>query len=454
METLWAEQALTAEGWRRDVRLELDANGRVASIDPGSPVQGRRVGVLLPAPANLHSHAFQRAMAGLTERRGPDPRDSFWTWRRLMYRFLERIGPDEVESIAAFAQMQMLEAGFAAVAEFHYVHHQPGGAPYDDLAELSRRIVEAASDTGIGLTLLPVLYRYGGCDRRPLEPGQLRFANSPDRFARLCEAAGAAVRALDGDACAGVAIHSLRAVDPEGVAFAAALAPRAPMHIHAAEQTAEVEEVEAFLGTRPVEWLLANAGVDERWCLVHATHMTSRETAALAGSGAVAGLCPITEASLGDGIFDGASFQAQGGRFGVGSDSNVRISLAEELRTLEYSQRLRDRARAVLARPGKSTGRALCDAAARGGAQATMRDAGTLAPGRLADLVALDGEAADLAGKEGDALLDSFVFAGGGRLVTDLWSAGRHVVTEGRHIRHDAITDRYIRTIERLKEAL
>ena len=329
METLWAEQALTAEGWRRDVRLQVDANGRIAGIDPGSPAQGRRAGVLLPAPVNLHSHAFQRAMAGLTEQRGPDPRDSFWTWRRLMYRFLERIGPEEVESIAAFAQMQMLEAGFAAVAEFHYVHHQPGGAPYDHLAELSDRIVAAASETGIGLTLLPVLYRHGGCDRRPLESGQLRFANPPDRFARLCEDAGEAVRALDADARTGVAIHSLRAVDPEGVAFAAALAPRAPVHIHAAEQTAEVEEVEASLGARPVEWLLDNAGVDERWCLVHATHMTSREAAALAGSEAVVGLCPITEASLGDGIFDGASFQAQGGRFGVGSDSNIRISLAE-----------------------------------------------------------------------------------------------------------------------------
>ena len=226
------------------------------------------------------------------------------------------------------------------------------------------------------------------------------------------------------------------------------------MHVHAAEQTAEVEEVVACLGARPVEWLLTNAGVDERWCLVHATHMTPDEMAALADSGAVAGLCPITEASLGDGIFDGASFQAQGGRFGVGSDSNIRISLVEELRMLEYSQRLRDRARAVLARPGMSTGRALFDAAARGGAQASMRDAGALAPGRLADLIALDAEAADLAGKEGDALVDSFVFAGSDRLVTDLWSAGRHVVTEGRHVRHDAITGRYMRTMDRLREAL
>lgn len=453
-QVLWAEQALTAGGWRHDVRLEVGGDGRICAVESGSPVQGRRVGILLPAPVNLHSHAFQRAMAGLTEQRGPDPRDSFWTWRRLMYRFLERIGPEEVESIAAFAQMQMLEAGFAAVAEFHYVHHQPGGAPYADLAELSNRIVAAAAETGIGLALLPVLYRYGGCGGQPLQPGQLRFGNSPDRFARLREEADSSVRALGADACTGVAIHSLRAVDPEGLGFAAGLAPRAPVHIHAAEQTAEVEEVETCLGARPVEWLLDNAGVDERWCLVHATHMTPGETAALAGSGAVAGLCPITEASLGDGIFDGAGFLAQGGRFGVGSDSNILISLAEELRTLEYSQRLRDRARVVLARPGRSTGRTLFEAAARGGAQAAMRGAGTIAPGRLADLVGLDRDAADLAGKRGDTVLDSFIFAGRDRLVTDVWSAGRRVVENGRHVRHDLITRRYIRTIERLKEAL
>ena len=453
-EMLWAAQALTAEGWRHGVRVEIGADGRIAAVESGRPADGRRVGVLLPAPANLHSHAFQRAMAGLTERRGPDPRDSFWTWRRLMYRFLDRLGPDELEPIATFAQMQMLEAGFAAVAEFHYVHHQPGGAPYGCLSELSNRIVAAASETGIGLTLLPVLYRHGGCGGKPLEGAQLRFGNSPERFARLREEADTAVRTLDADARTGVAIHSLRAVDPEGVAFAATLAPGAPVHVHAAEQTAEIEEVEACLGARPVEWLLANAGVDERWCVVHATHMTPGETAGLAASGAVAGLCPITEASLGDGIFDGASHQARGGRFGVGTDSNIRISLAEELRMLEYSQRLRDRARAVLAPPGESTGRTLFEAAARGGALAAMRDAGTLAPGRLADLVALDAAAADLAGKQGDTLLDSFVFAGGDAMVTDVWSAGRHVVEEGRHVRRDEITGRYIRAINELEEAL
>ena len=454
MKVLWAEQALAADGWKRDVRVELDEAGRIATLDSGCPPRGYRVGVLLPAPVNLHSHAFQRAMAGLTEQRGPDSHDSFWTWRRLMYRFLERVGPEEFEPITAFAQMQMLEAGFAAVAEFHYVHHQPGGTPYDCPAELSNRVAAAASDSGIGLTLLPVLYLHGGCGAKPLQPGQLRFGNSPDRFARLREDAGTAVGALGPDARLGAAIHSLRAVDPGGLAFAAELAPRAPLHIHAAEQTAEVEEVEAWLGARPVEWLLANAGVDERWCLVHATHMTSHETAGLADSGAVAGLCPITEASLGDGIFDAVNYHGHGGTFGVGTDSNIRISLAEELRMLEYSQRLRDRTRAVLARSGASTGRTLFEAAVRGGAQAAMRDSGTLAPARLADLVALDSCAADLVGKQGDTLLDSFIFAAGDRAITDLWSAGRHVVKDGRHVRREAISRGYVRALDRLKTAL
>ena len=454
METLWAEQALTGEGWQRDVRVAIAGNGRIAAIDASSPPLGQRAGILLPAPVNLHSHAFQRALAGLTEQRGPDPRDSFWTWRRLMYRFLDRLGPEEIESIAAFVQMQMLEAGYAAVAEFHYVHHQPGGTPYDNLAELSCRIVAAASETGIGLTLLPVLYQHGGCGSQALQPGQLRFGNQPDRFARLHEEAGAAVRTLAADACTGV-----------GGSFAEGGRPRRARIRRGARASGSAAHSRrrADGGGRRSRSLPRRASggvdpgqrrVDERWCLIHATHMTSRETAALAGSGAVAGLCPITEASLGDGIFDGAAWLAGGGRFGVGSDSNIRISLAEELRMLEYSQRLRDRARAVLARPQASTGRALFEAAVRGGAQAAMRDAGTLSPGRLADLVALDSRAADLNGKRGDTLLDSFIFAGDDRMVTDLWSAGRHVVKDGRHIRHDEIARRYIRTTTRLRVAL
>ncbi|MFN4171258.1 MAG: formimidoylglutamate deiminase, partial [Pseudorhodobacter sp.] len=428
-------------------------DGRITSAAPGTePAGAHRVGLLLPSPANLHSHAFQRAMAGLTETRGPDPRDSFWTWRQLMYRFLDRLTPGDVEAITAFVQMQMLEAGYAASVEFHYLHHQPGGLPYDNLAEMAARVAAAAETTGIGLTLLPVLYEFGGCDRRALGPGQIRFGNDPDRFARLVEGAEAAIRSLPADTRLGIAPHSLRAVTPEGLAAAAALRPGMPLHMHLAEQVAEVDELLAHRGARPVDWLMDNAAVDARWCLIHCTQMEPNETAALARSGAVAGLCPITESSLGDGIFDGVSYLAQGGVWGIGSDSNIRISLTEELRTLDYSQRLRDRSRAALATPEKSTGRVLVEAAARGGAQAAGRDAGRIEPGALADLVALATDGPDMAGRRGDTALDSYVFAADDRIVSDVWSAGRHLVRDGRHAKHDAITEAYIATLRRLQQ--
>ncbi|MFC2968202.1 formimidoylglutamate deiminase [Acidimangrovimonas pyrenivorans] len=440
--TLWAEQALLPEGWAQGVRIEV-AQGRIASVTPGAAPEGERQAVLLPAPANLHSHAFQRAMAGMTERRGPDPRDTFWTWRQLMFRFLDQLTPEDVEAIAAFVQMEMLEAGYAAVAEFHYLHHRPGGLPYDDLAELSARIAAAAEATGIGLTLLPVLYQQGGCDGRALGPGQIRFGNDPERFARLHDGAGRALAGLPADATLGVAPHSLRAVSRDGLAAAVALAPEAPLHMHLAEQVAEVAEVQAAWGARPVAWLLANHAVDERWCLIHCTQMEEAETEGLAATGAVAGLCPITEANLGDGIFDGVRYLRAGGRFGVGSDSNIRIALAEELRGLEYSQRLRDRGRAVLATPERSSGRVLYEGAAQGGAQAAGRASGAIAEGMWADLLALDGGHTDLVGRQGDAVLDGWIFAGDDRMVTDVWAAGRHCVTDGRHPDHDAITARY-----------
>lgn len=454
MVTIWAEQALLPGVWARDVAVTLDCD-RIAAVTPGTapPPGAQRVGALLPAPANLHSHAFQRAMAGLTETRGPDPRDTFWTWRQQMFRFLDRLTPDDVQAIAAFVQMEMLEAGYAAVAEFHYLHHAPGGQPYDDLAEMSGRIVAAARDSGIGLTLLPVLYQYGGLDRRALGPGQIRFGNDPDRFARLVQGAEGALAALPPDARLGIAPHSLRAVSPEGLAAAIALRPEAPLHMHLAEQVAEVEEVRAQTGARPVAWLLANAPVDPRWCLIHCTQMERAETLALAATGAVAGLCPITESNLGDGIFDGVAWLGAGGRFGVGSDSNIRIALAEELRTLDYSQRLRDRSRAALATPAQSTGRVLFAGAVAGGAQAAGRAAGAIAPGRLADLLALDTGHVDMEGRSGDGLLDAWIFAGDDRMVDQVWSAGRHLVQGGRHVRRAAITAAWRAVQARLRAA-
>jgi formimidoylglutamate deiminase len=454
MAVIWAEKALTAEGWHVDARVEIDDSGHILNVTPDTKPEGHLTGILLPAPGNLHSHAFQRAMAGLGEGRGPHPTDSFWTWRALMYRFLDHLTPEDIEAITAFVQMEMLEAGYAACGEFHYIHNQPGGAPYEDPAEMTGRIISAATTTGIGLTLLPVLYQHGGCDGRPLGAGQLRFGNTLESFAALHEAAASQISRLPADARIGVAPHSLRSVSREGLALAVSLSTDAPLHMHIAEQTGEVDEVSSAWGKGPVEWLLDNHSVDQRWCLIHCTQMTPVETADLAATGAVAGLCPVTEASLGDGIFNGFEYLSAGGRIGIGSDSNIRISLSEELRALEYSQRLRLRKRAVLARPGASTGRVLMDAAASGGAQALGRNSGVIEAGRLADLIALDSLAIDLAGKQGDAILDSFIFAGDDRMVRDVWSAGRHLVREGRHSKREEITSRYLTVMQALRGRL
>ncbi|WP_435258757.1 formimidoylglutamate deiminase [Thioclava sp. FR2] len=453
MTTLWAEWALLPTGWARHVAVEM-AGGRVIRVTRDCDPVGERLGILLPAPANAHSHAFQRAMAGLTERRGPNPNDSFWTWRQLMFRFLDRLDPDQIEAIAAFVQMEMLEAGYACNVEFHYLHHAPGGVPYADLAETSARIAAAAETSGIGLTLLPVHYQFGGLDQRPLGPGQIRFGNDLDRFARLYDGTGKAIGRLGPDSRLGLAPHSLRAVRAEDLAPLRAMAGGAPFHMHLAEQIAEVEEVRAATGQRPVNWVLEHLLPGPDCCFIHCTQMTPEETEGLARSGAVAGLCPITESSLGDGIFEGLRWFGAGGAVAIGSDSNIRIALAEELRTLDYSQRLRDHSRAALATAELSTGRRLFQAACAGGAQAAGRASGAIAEGNWADLMALDAEHVDLAGRSGDTLLDAWIFAGDDRMVTDVWSAGRHLVREGRHIRREAIVAAYRKATASLMEAL
>ncbi|MEW2918929.1 formimidoylglutamate deiminase [Ruegeria sp. ANG10] len=436
-----AKTALLGSDWIHDVRVEID-HGRISRVQYQASAlpDDTRVDVLLPALANLHSHAFQRAMAGMTETRMAG-RESFWTWRNLMYRFLDRLTPDQIEAIAALVFMEMQEAGYASVGEFHYVHHRPGGAPYDQLSELSQRIFYAAHQTGIGLTHLPVLYTYGGVAQDPLSGGQLRFSNDVYRFLKLVD--DCRNKLPHTDSILGVAPHSLRATSPTDLRELLQNTPKGPVHIHIAEQVQEVADVQSALGQRPVAWLLDNADVNARWCLIHATHMTDAETRALAQSGAVAGLCPITEANLGDGIFNGATYVAENGRFGIGSDSNIRISLPEELRTLEYSQRLRDHQRAILVPDEGSVGHALYTGAAQGGAQALGRDAGEIAEDKLADLMAIDRTHPTLCALTDDQLLDGLCFATPDGLVTDLWSAGRHTVKQGRHIARDQIIPAY-----------
>ncbi|MEP4199290.1 MAG: formimidoylglutamate deiminase [Aliishimia sp.] len=450
MQKLHAKRALTPNGWLKDVVIQIDA-GRVRSIEVGQDATGEtRVDTLLPSVGNLHSHTFQRAMAGMTEVRAAG-QDSFWTWRTLMYRFMDRITPEQYEAIAALVFMEMFEAGYASVGEFHYVHHTPGGAPYDRLSELSDRVFAAAHVTGIGLTHLPVLYSYGGAAKADLSQGQRRFGNTVPMFANLVEQTrDTAAQHMPSDTRVGIAPHSLRATCPEDLNEVLALKNADPVHIHIAEQPKEVADIQNWLGARPVAWLLDNVEVDAQWCLIHATHMTPQETIDMARSGVVAGLCPITEANLGDGPFNGPTYLAAGGAFGVGSDSNVRISLTEELRTLEYSQRLRDLVRNVMVPKAGSVGSALYLGAAKGGAQALGRDAGRIEPGALADLVAIDSEAPALCALSDDQLLDGLCFAASDDVVTDVWSAGRHCVQNGRHVRREGIIQDYKRVIKTL----
>ena len=445
MPTIHAETALLPDGWMENVLIDLGDDGRIAKVTQHVTGTSAEIHVscLLPAPVNAHSHAFQRAMAGLTEHRGNNSTDSFWTWRELMYRFLDQLTPDHVEAIAALVQMEMLESGYATNVEFHYLHHAPDGKAYDNQSEMAERIMAATATTGIGLTMLPVHYQYGGCDMRPLTRGQCRFHNDLDGFAALCDGVRNGLRNLPADTVFGVAPHSLRAVSASSLDFTRQLATGGPFHMHLAEQRAEVEEVRHYLGARPVEWVLDNFEADTDCCFIHCTQMQPHETSRLAASGAVAGLCPITEASLGDGVFDGVSWFDADGMIAIGSDSNIRISLSEELRNLEYTQRLRDGSRSAMATSTASTGRHILDAMTTGGAQAAGRHTGQIASGYWADLMALDTQSVTLAGRTKDQLIDSFIFAGDDHLIRDVWSAGRHLVSGGRHIEHNKISSNY-----------
>lgn len=448
---LHADRALLADGWATNVIIAVDSGGRIASITHGEAPAGasRLAGPVVPAMSNLHSHAFQRAMAGLTSiAAGGD--DSFWTWREEMYRLVGRLTPEDVSAIAAKLQVELLKGGFGRVAEFHYLHHGDDGRPYSDPAEMSLAVLRAAEQSGIGLTLLPVFYAHSDFGGVAPTAGQRRFIHDVDSFLTLlhrlvgpCRLAGVRL---------GLAFHSLRAATGDEIAAVMRTVPgHAPVHIHIAEQQREVEASIAHSGRRPVERLHDLVELDERWCLVHATHVTPTEIAMITGVNAVAGLCPTTEADLGDGIFPGSDFLAAHGRFGIGTDSHVGTSVAGELRLLEYGQRLRDRRRNRLAAgPGASVGRTIFSGALAGGARACGVSQRGLSVGARADLVVLDGSSPYLVETKGDAILDRWIFGDIGPVVRDVMVAGRFVIEKGRHARDEEIDRAFAAALVRL----
>ena len=439
--------ALTPEGWQQDVTVTVGADGMIAAVasgEGGEPVSG----IAVPAMPNVHSHAHQRFMLGLAERAGPSA-DSFWTWREAMYGFALRLSPEDLEAVAAQLYVEMLKAGFSVVGEFQYLHHQPDGTPYADPAEMSLRCLAAAEQAGIAITILPTLYAFGGFGGQPPVAGQRRFINDAERFLKIVNnlsiQQGPLLRV-------GISPHSLRAVTPDLLRdVIAGLPPDAPIHIHVAEQVKEVEDCLAFCGLRPVELLMREFDLSDRWTAIHATHMTAAETEALAHSGAIAGLCPTTEANLGDGIFPAVDFLHHGGAIAIGSDSHITVSPSEDLRMLEYSQRLRDRTRnALAAGPGQSTGRTLYESALKGGARSMRQPVGAIAPGFRCDVTVLDADHPLLAGRTEDAALDSWIFSGGNALVKDVLVAGRHVVKDRHHIHEETIARNFRAALRRL----
>lgn len=446
---------LIGDRWERDVRMEVGDHGRVAALSPGGSCEGceRVAGWAVPGVPNVHSHSFQRAMAGLAEGGAPD---SFWSWRDVMYAFVDRLTPDDVEAITAQLYVEMLKSGFTCVGEFHYLHHAPGGRGYDDPAEMSRRIVAAARTAGIGLVHMPVVYEAGGFGGDALLGGQRRFRMDLEGAAGLHEALRAA--SLEPGIRLGWALHSLRAVSRETVGrLDEFVAGDAPVHIHIAEQEREVRDCLAHRGARPVEWLLDHASVDSRWCLVHATHIANEEMNGIAARGAVVGLCPTTEANLGDGLFPLGAFAGRGGRFGIGTDSHVSRSPVEELRLLDYGQRLVSQGRSVLGAPPDSAGEGALSGAGgwllahawRDGCGALGWDAHTIEAGARADLVVLDEEHPALLGRGEEAVLDSWVYSGTESPVRHVMVGGRWVVRDGHHGREEEVKEAFAKVVKR-----
>ena len=452
---IFAKKALLPNGWSNNVIIEIDQSGLISNVTENNNHKvdaDLNEEIILPAMNNLHSHSFQRAMAGLTEARSPQGNDNFWSWRNLMYQFLDVLTPEEIYSITLFSQMEMLQSGYVGVGEFHYLHNQIGGTKYDNIAELSEKVLEASAESGISICLLPVIYERGGCDNRELEGGQLRFHNNIDTFEKLYNQIKVFLSKNENFSL-GVAAHSLRAVKNETLNKIIDLT-NGPIHIHAAEQVKEVEEIKSFYKMPPVEFLIENFDINKRWCLIHCTQMSELETELLSKSGAVAGLCPVTEANLGDGIFNGFQYNERKGLYGIGTDSNINISLTEELKTFEYSQRLLNKKRAVISNQKKSTGRKLFDDCLEGGARALQINNGKIQKGFNADLISLPNTNNELDGLEDDKILDYWIFASRENDVQKLWNKGKCLVENGKHLNFDDIQSNYRKTIKNLQEKL
>lgn len=452
MSVFFAERALLPAGWANNVRFEVSVDGFLTNVQADADRQGAELisGPVIPGMPNLHSHAFQRAMAGLAEVAG-NPNDSFWTWRDLMYRLVGQISPQQLGVIARQLYIEMLKGGFTSVAEFHYVHQDTAGKRYANPAELALQVSQAASSVGIGMTLLPVLYTHSGFGGLAPNEGQRRFINSTESYLDLQSRLKPIIHAQPAQAL-GLCFHSLRAVTPQQISEVLATGDKqCPIHIHIAEQQKEVDDCLNWSARRPLQWLYENVEVDERWCLVHATHAEADEVTAMARSGAVAGLCLTTEANLGDGIFPAVDYIAQSGRWGIGSDSHVSLSVVEELRWLEYGQRLRDQRRNRLYRADQPmVGRTLYDAALLGGAQALGQPIGALEVGKRADWLVLDGNDPYLATASGDAILNRWLFAGGDRQVREVMVNGRWVIRDGRHADEEESSRAFVQVLREL----
>lgn len=453
MAVYFAAKALLPQGWAENVKLSVSGQGTITAVEVNAKADDESIrleGFVVPGMPNLHSHAFQRAMAGLTEVVG-DPADSFWTWRDLMYRLVGKITPEQLETIASYLYIEMLKAGYTSVAEFHYLHHDSGGKTYAQPAELALRISQAAKTSGIGLTLLPVLYTHSGFGGQPASAGQSRFINQTDGYLKLYDSIVSKL-AAEPMQRAGLCFHSLRAVTPEQMRAVLESQPHPqPVHIHISEQQKEVDDCLAWSGLRPVEWLYENMPVDENWCLIHATHITGSETKLIAESGAVAGLCLTTEANLGDGIFPGQAYLHQGGNWGIGSDSHISVSVSEDLRWFEYGQRLNNRRRNLLYLANEPyVGNVLYQGALRGGKMALGQNIGELAVGGRADLLVLDGGDPFLATAQDSELLNRWIFACAANPIKDVMTGGSWVIRDGRHAKDEEIKADFIRVLKQL----